>query len=28
MTFLSYPGRKNGTAMADAVDFASPGGVR
>ena len=28
MTWLSYPGRKNGTAMADAVDFASPGAVR
>ena len=28
MTWLSYPGRKNGTAMAEAVDFASAGGVR
>jgi nicotinamidase-related amidase len=28
MTWLSYPGRKNGTARAAEVDFASPGGVR
>jgi len=28
MTWLSYPGRRNGTATADEVDFASPGGVR
>lgn len=27
MTWSSYPGRKNGTAAAEAVDFASPGGV-
>lgn len=28
MTWLSYPGRKNGTAKADEVDFATPGGAR
>ena len=28
MTWLSYPGRKNGTATAEAVDFAMPGGTR
>ncbi len=28
MTWLSYPGRKNGTATAEQVDFATPGGVR
>lgn len=28
MTWLSYPGRMNGTAGAAEVDFASPGGVR
>jgi hypothetical protein len=28
MTWLSYPGRTNGTAKADEVDFATPGGVR
>ncbi len=28
MTWLSYPGRTNGTATADEVDFATPGGVR
>lgn len=27
MTWLNYPGRKNGTATAEAVDFASPGGT-
>jgi nicotinamidase-related amidase len=27
MTWLSYPGRTNGTATAEQVDFASPGGV-
>jgi nicotinamidase-related amidase len=27
MTWLSYPGRKNGTASAEDVDFAAPGGV-
>ena len=27
MTWLSYPGRKNGTATAEAVDFAGPGGT-
>jgi nicotinamidase-related amidase len=27
MAWLSYPGRKNGTATAEAVDFARPGGV-
>jgi hypothetical protein len=27
MTWLSYPGRKNGTATAEAVDFGMPGGV-
>ena len=27
MTWLSYPGRKTGTATAEAVDFASPGGT-
>jgi nicotinamidase-related amidase len=28
MTWLSYPGRTNGTAAADEVDFATPGGLR
>jgi nicotinamidase-related amidase len=28
MTWLSYPGRSNGIAAADEVDFATPGGVR
>jgi len=28
MTWLSYPGRANGTAKAAEVDFATPGGVR
>jgi len=28
MSWLSYPGRTNGTATAEAVDFASPGGAR
>ena len=28
MTWLSYPGRKNGAASADEVDFAKPGGSR
>jgi nicotinamidase-related amidase len=28
MTGLSYPGRTNGTATAETVDFANPGGVR
>ncbi len=28
MTWLSYPDRKNGTATAEAVDFAIPGGTR
>jgi nicotinamidase-related amidase len=28
MTWLSYPGRVNGTATAEAVDFAKPGGIR
>ena len=28
MTWLEYPGRKNGTAAAAEVDFAKPGGVR
>jgi len=28
MTWLSYPGRKNGTATAEQVNFAVPGGVR
>ena len=28
MTWLSYPGRKNGTAKAEEVDFATAGGVR
>ncbi len=28
MTWVSYPGRTNGTATADEVDFATPGGVR
>ena len=26
MTWLSYPGRRNGTSTAEAVDFATPGG--
>ena len=28
MTWLSYPGRVNGTATSEAVDFATPGGMR
>jgi hypothetical protein len=28
MTWLSYPGRHNGIATAEAVDFNSPGGAR
>ena len=28
MTWLSYPGRANGTATAEEVDFAAPGGAR
>ena len=28
MTWLSYPGRTNGTATAEEIDFAVPGGVR
>ncbi len=28
MTWLSYPGRRNGTAGAEQIDFATPGGVR
>jgi len=28
MTWLAYPGRKSGTATAEAVDFHVPGGVR
>lgn len=28
MTWLSYPDRKNGTATAEEVDFATPGGTR
>jgi nicotinamidase-related amidase len=28
MTWLSYPGRSNGTATAEQVDFATPGGMR
>ena len=28
MTWLSYPGRRNGIATAEAVDFNSPGGAR
>lgn len=28
MTWLSYPGRTNGTAKAEEVDFAMPGGTR
>jgi nicotinamidase-related amidase len=28
MTWVSYPGRENGTATAEEVDFATPGGVR
>jgi len=28
MTWVSYPGRKNGTATAEEVDFATPGGKR
>jgi len=26
MTWVSYPGRKNGTAAAEEVDYAIPGG--
>ena len=28
MTWLSYPGRTNGTAAAEEVDFTTPGGAR
>ena len=28
MTWLSYPGRTNGTATAEQVHFTSPGGAR
>jgi len=28
MTWLSYPGRTNGIAAAEEVDFAVPGGTR
>ncbi|HEX7157027.1 MAG TPA: isochorismatase family protein, partial [Burkholderiaceae bacterium] len=28
MTWLSYPGRANGTATVDEVDFSTPGGAR
>jgi nicotinamidase-related amidase len=28
LTWLSYPGRTNGTATAEAIDFAIPGGTR
>ena len=28
MTWVSYPGRTNGIATAEEVDFATPGGVR
>ena len=28
MTWVSYPGRTNGTATAEEVNFAVPGGVR
>ena len=28
MTWLAYPGRVNGTATSEAVDFATPGGMR
>lgn len=28
MTWVSYPGRTNGTATAEGVDFATPGGTR
>ena len=28
MTWLDYPGRRNGTAVASEVDFGTPGGVR
>jgi nicotinamidase-related amidase len=28
MTWLAYPGRKNGTARAEEVDFSVPGGLR
>lgn len=28
MTWVSYPGRKNGTARAEEISFAVPGGVR
>jgi nicotinamidase-related amidase len=27
MTWLSYPGRRNGTAKAEEIDFSAPGGV-
>ena len=28
MTWISYPGRRNGTATAEQVDFSTPGGTR
>ena len=28
MTWLSYPGRSNGTATAEAIDFTTPGGAQ
>ena len=28
MTWLSYPGRTNGTATAEEIDFATPGTAR
>ena len=28
MTWVSYPGRRNGTATVEEIDFATPGGVR
>jgi nicotinamidase-related amidase len=28
MTWLSYPGRMNGTATAEEIDFSTPGGTR
>lgn len=28
MTWVSYPGRSNGTATAEEIDFATPGGAR
>jgi hypothetical protein len=28
MTWLEYPGRRNGTAKVEEIDFATPGGAQ